>query len=110
MSEINLTGSVPPDRDELRKSILDAVSGKENVISSFHGTKKVGRLAVDKSLEQQHYGLAYLWWNFLGGLFFGLGLLIMAMATVWSLSNFETIRAITGTFSKFVWFLQSLGR
>jgi hypothetical protein len=101
---------IPQRRDELRKSILEAVSGKEDVISAFSGEKKTPKLSLDKNLERRAFGLGYLFWNFCGGLFFGFGLLIMVVAAVWILSNFNNVRAVTGLFSRLVGILLALGR
>ena len=109
MSGINLSNT-SSNREELRRSILDAVSGKEDVISSFAGTKKNKKVTIDRSLEPQRSGLAYLLWNFLGGLFFGTGILVMVVVTTLVLSNFDAVRTITSIFDKFVGLLQSLGK
>ena len=106
MSEINNT---PVDRAELRKSILNAVSGKEDVISSFSGTKK-NKIAVDRSIEPRRFGLAYLLWSFFGGLFFGAGLLVMTAATVWLISNYDAVRAVADVFNKLAALLQAMGK
>ena len=108
MSEIN-SDSAPLGRDELRKSILSAVSGKEDVISSFKGTKK-NKVTVDSNIEPRRFGLMYLVWNFLGGLFFGAGLLVMIMINVLVLSNFDAVRAVTDVFNKLIALLQSMGK
>ena len=106
----DVSSNAPHEREELRKSILNAVSGKEDVISSFSGGKKP-KISVDRSLERRPFGgLGYLIWNFLGGLFFGLGLLVMVVIIVWVLSNFDAVRAVTDIFAKFIGLLQSLGR
>jgi hypothetical protein len=101
---------LPQDRGELRKSILNAVSGREDVITSFNGAKKTPKLALDKNIEPRAFGLGYLFWNFFGGLFFGLGLLIMLVITGWVLSNYNEIRAVTNLFSKLIGILMALGR
>jgi cytochrome bd-type quinol oxidase subunit 1 len=86
------------------------VSGKEDVISSFNGEKKTPKLTLNKNVERRAFGLGYLLWNFFGGLFFGFGLLIMAVVTVWVLSNFNEIRAITNLFGKLIGILVALGK
>lgn len=100
----------PQRRNELRKSILEAVSGKEDVISAFNGEKKTTKLTLDKNIERRAFGLGYLFWNFCGGLFFGFGLLIMIVTAAWVLSNFNEVRAVTGLFSKLISNLLALGK
>lgn len=100
----------PQYRNELRKSILEAVSGKEDVISAFNGEKKTAKLTLDKNTERRSFGLGYLFWNFCGGLFFGFGLMIMTIITVWVLSNYNELRAVTGLFNKLTGILLALGK
>ncbi|MDR1452927.1 MAG: hypothetical protein LBJ25_03010 [Candidatus Margulisbacteria bacterium] len=98
----------PQRRNELRKSILEAVSGKEDVISAFNGEKKTSKLTLDKNLERRSFGFGYLLWNFCGGLFFGFGLLIMIVVAAWILSNFNEVRSVTGLFSRLIGVLLAL--
>jgi len=95
-----------PQRENLR-DIINAVAEKEDVITAFRGDKKPLRTL---HTEEPAYGLAYLLWNFLGGLCFGLGLLLMVLLTAWLLLHFNEVRAIAGLFGKFTALLKSLGR
>ena len=90
-------------REELQEMVKNAVAEKENVIMPFRGVKK-GAVAEKK------YGFKYLLWNFLGGLAFGLGLLLMILLAAWLLSNFNEVRTVLGTFGKLVSMLKALGK
>ncbi|MDR1324385.1 MAG: hypothetical protein LBK68_08120 [Candidatus Margulisbacteria bacterium] len=102
--------NTPQNRNEVRKSILEAVSGHEDVITSFNGTKKTPKLTLDENIEPRTFGLGYLLWNFFGGLFFGFGLLIMAIVMAWVLSNYNEVRAVTNLFGKLIGILIALGK
>ena len=86
-------------KEELQEIIKGAVAEKGDVLTTFRGVKKDNK-----------YGFKYLCWKFLGGLAFGLGLMIMLLITAWLLSNFNEVRAVLLTHGKLVSMLKALGR
>lgn len=90
-------------REELQEIVRNAVAEKEDVISAFRGLKK-----NTPAPQANNFGPKYLLWLFLGGLAFGLGLLLMLLVTAWLLSNFNEVRAVLGIFGKFAAMLKAL--